>query len=178
MTDGGSSYKLAEKLSDKLDEMGKDLKSMIEQINDASSTLSKTSKIDDPVSPDPYCYFIVAMSADHLCSSHKSSRSSTVIFHLSSGLTRMPRHCRPRLPKHKRYREGWVWASEAPEGKMGSAMMRRMISTDLTWEADKDHFPPWRCQVWIREQQKYICLQDRMGLKSENTFMVDISGLL
>lgn len=43
-------YKLAERLSDKLDEMGKDLKSMIEQINDASTTLSKTSKTDDPVS--------------------------------------------------------------------------------------------------------------------------------
>ncbi|KAI9719277.1 MAG: hypothetical protein M1812_003607 [Candelaria pacifica] len=43
-------YKLAEKLSERLDEMGKDLTSMIEEINNASSTLSKTSKPDDPLS--------------------------------------------------------------------------------------------------------------------------------
>ncbi|KAL4875945.1 Nsp1-like C-terminal region-domain-containing protein [Aspergillus karnatakaensis] len=43
-------YKLAEKLSDRLDEMGKDLSSMIEEVNSASSTLSKTSKADEPIS--------------------------------------------------------------------------------------------------------------------------------
>lgn len=43
-------YKLAEKLTDRLDEMGKNLSSMIEAINEASSTLSKSSKSDDPVS--------------------------------------------------------------------------------------------------------------------------------
>ncbi|EED16557.1 nucleoporin Nsp1, putative [Talaromyces stipitatus ATCC 10500] len=43
-------YKLAEKLSERLDEMGKDLGSMIEEINSASSTLSKTNKTDEPVS--------------------------------------------------------------------------------------------------------------------------------
>ncbi|KAI4135619.1 MAG: hypothetical protein LQ347_000515 [Umbilicaria vellea] len=42
-------YKLAEKLSDRLDEMGKDLTSMIEEINTASTSLSKNSKADDPV---------------------------------------------------------------------------------------------------------------------------------
>lgn len=42
-------YKLAEKLSERLDGMGKDLTSMIDEINGASSTLSKTSKPDDPV---------------------------------------------------------------------------------------------------------------------------------
>lgn len=31
--------------------MGKDLTDMIEEINDASSTLSKHNKADDPVSP-------------------------------------------------------------------------------------------------------------------------------
>lgn len=46
------SYKLAEKLSERLDEMGKDLGSMIEEINNASSTLSKTNKTDEPVSPN------------------------------------------------------------------------------------------------------------------------------
>ena len=44
------SYQVASKLSERLDEMGKDLSTMIEEINDASSTLSKTGKADDPVS--------------------------------------------------------------------------------------------------------------------------------
>ena len=43
-------YQLAEKLSSRLDEMGKDLSSMVEEINDASSSLNKNSKPDDPVS--------------------------------------------------------------------------------------------------------------------------------
>lgn len=43
-------YRLAEKLTDRLDDMGKNLTSMIEAINEASTTLSKTSKVDDPVS--------------------------------------------------------------------------------------------------------------------------------
>ncbi|KAH8700305.1 Nsp1-like C-terminal region-domain-containing protein [Talaromyces proteolyticus] len=43
-------YKLAEKLSERLDEMGKDLGSMIEEVNSASSTLSKTNKADEPIS--------------------------------------------------------------------------------------------------------------------------------
>ena len=44
------SYQIGSKLSERLDEMGKDLTTMIEEINDASSTLSKTGKADDPVS--------------------------------------------------------------------------------------------------------------------------------
>ncbi|KAL8799418.1 MAG: hypothetical protein Q9182_005903 [Xanthomendoza sp. 2 TL-2023] len=43
-------YKLAEKLSMRLDDMGKDLGSMIEEINDASSSLNKHAKTDDPLS--------------------------------------------------------------------------------------------------------------------------------
>lgn len=37
-------------MSEKLDEMGKDLGEMIEEINSASSALNKNSKADDPVS--------------------------------------------------------------------------------------------------------------------------------
>ena len=51
-------YKLAEKLSERLDEMGKDLTSMIEEVNGASATLSKTSKADEPVSFPPSPSFI------------------------------------------------------------------------------------------------------------------------
>ncbi|PLN86255.1 Nsp1-like C-terminal region-domain-containing protein [Aspergillus taichungensis] len=43
-------YKLAEKLSERLDDVGKDLTSMIEEVNGASSTLSKTNKADEPIS--------------------------------------------------------------------------------------------------------------------------------
>jgi nuclear pore complex protein Nup62 len=43
-------YKLAEKLTDRFDEMGRDLAKMIKEINDISGTLSKGNKPDDPVS--------------------------------------------------------------------------------------------------------------------------------
>lgn len=43
-------YKLAENLTDRLDEMGKDLGKMITEINDISGSLSKGNKPDDPVS--------------------------------------------------------------------------------------------------------------------------------
>lgn len=43
-------YKLAEKMSERLEEMGKDLGEMIEEINSASASLNKNSKADDPVS--------------------------------------------------------------------------------------------------------------------------------
>jgi nuclear pore complex protein Nup62 len=43
-------YKLAEKLTDRLDEMSRDLSKMIKDINDISGTLSKGNKPDDPVS--------------------------------------------------------------------------------------------------------------------------------
>ncbi|KAI9732070.1 MAG: FG-nucleoporin nsp1 [Claussenomyces sp. TS43310] len=43
-------YKLAEKLTERLDEMGKDLAAMIQEINTASATLSQSNKPDDPLS--------------------------------------------------------------------------------------------------------------------------------
>lgn len=52
-------YKLAEKLSERLDEMGKDLTSMIEEVNGASATISKTNRADEPVSYfSPYCFLV------------------------------------------------------------------------------------------------------------------------
>jgi nuclear pore complex protein Nup62 len=45
-----SRYKLSEKLSDRLNELNRDLTEMIEEINTTSQTLSKTGKADDPVS--------------------------------------------------------------------------------------------------------------------------------
>ncbi|EEP76897.1 predicted protein [Uncinocarpus reesii 1704] len=43
-------YKLAERLSERLNDMGQDLTSMIEEVNSASTNLSKTSKADEPIS--------------------------------------------------------------------------------------------------------------------------------
>ncbi|KAF2182492.1 hypothetical protein K469DRAFT_510389, partial [Zopfia rhizophila CBS 207.26] len=42
-------YKLAEKLQDRLNELNKDLTEMIEEINNVGQTLSKTGKPDDPL---------------------------------------------------------------------------------------------------------------------------------
>jgi nuclear pore complex protein Nup62 len=43
-------YKLAEKLTQQLDEKSRDLSKMVKEINDISGTLSKGSKPEDPVS--------------------------------------------------------------------------------------------------------------------------------
>lgn len=43
-------YKLAEKLSQHLDEKSRDLAKMIKEINDVSGALSKTTRAEDPVS--------------------------------------------------------------------------------------------------------------------------------
>lgn len=42
-------YKLAEKLTQNLDERSRDLAKMVQEINDVSGTLSKSNKTDDPV---------------------------------------------------------------------------------------------------------------------------------
>ena len=43
-------YETAQQVSERLGEMGQDLASMIEEINAASSAISKTNRTDDPVS--------------------------------------------------------------------------------------------------------------------------------
>lgn len=43
-------YKLAERLIDRMDDMSKDMTKMIKEINDISGTLNKTGKTDDPLS--------------------------------------------------------------------------------------------------------------------------------
>lgn len=51
-------YKSAEKMSERLVDMGKDLSQMIQEINGAQSALNNRSKEDDPVS---LIYFLYAM---------------------------------------------------------------------------------------------------------------------
>jgi nuclear pore complex protein Nup62 len=60
-------YKLAERLTNRLDEMGKNLTSMIDAVNEASTTLSKTSKADDPVSAFGSC---IVPNTNHFQLSH------------------------------------------------------------------------------------------------------------
>lgn len=43
-------YKLAEKVGERLDDMGRDLQSMIEEVNAANASLGKSNKADEPVS--------------------------------------------------------------------------------------------------------------------------------
>ena len=43
-------YKLAEKLGERLKDMNRDLESMIEEVNAANASLNKNSKADEPVS--------------------------------------------------------------------------------------------------------------------------------
>ena len=71
--------------------MGKDLTTMIEEINDASSTLNRTGKADDPVSLFPGFIFQMTMADS------ASSRSSpkwfeclTVTLPNYSRLTKVP----------------------------------------------------------------------------------------
>lgn len=56
-------YKLAENVTDRLDEMGKDLGKMISEINDISGSLNKGNKPDDPVSGFHGCRALILGSA-------------------------------------------------------------------------------------------------------------------
>lgn len=94
-------YKLAEKLAGRLDDMGKDLTSMIQEINTASSSLSKAGKPDDPVSFGFYMNVWLHNLTSY--SYNRSSRSSTGICRSSNGSTRTPLRYRQRsLPLKKR----------------------------------------------------------------------------
>ena len=113
-------YKLAEKLTDRLDEMGKDLTKMIKEINDMSGSLSKGSKPDDPVClflsfcllPPPFSFYLgLVQLLTHMTnnnSSAKSSVSSTVTSPSSNGSTRTPPLSRPRWSLPRRPPAAWV----------------------------------------------------------------------
>lgn len=71
--------------------MGKDLTSMIEEINDTSSSLNKNNKPDDPVSLQ--LDLKLRVEADSLSSSLKSFAFSTVISLSFSKSTKVRLHC-------------------------------------------------------------------------------------
>lgn len=54
-------YKLAEKLTQQLDEKSRDLSKMVKEINDISGTLSKGTKTEDPVSNHSFPIFCFSL---------------------------------------------------------------------------------------------------------------------
>ena len=103
-------YKLAEKLSDRLNELNRDLTEMIDEINGVSQTLSKSSKPDDPVSlPFPFSLYFVFLETNlYILSSLKSSASSIRILVNSRPLIPAPRPCKPRLLLRRRKANVWA----------------------------------------------------------------------
>jgi nuclear pore complex protein Nup62 len=82
-------YKLAERLTDRLDGMGKELTTMIEAINDASTTLSKTSKSDDPVSFHTILIFVLLLIVFIAFSYRPCLKQSSY----ATAMDRRERHC-------------------------------------------------------------------------------------
>lgn len=126
-------YKLAEKLSERLDEMGKDLTSMIEEVNGASATISKTNRADEPVR----CLLLnhgVIYHADDCNRSLKSSASSTRIFPSCRSSTREPQSSKPRLrlPRRQDSQSPRALVTVIPALVWAVAMLP-MISTARTW---------------------------------------------
>lgn len=94
-------YKTAEKISDRLDAMGRGLTEMIEEVNTTSATLSKTNRVDEPVSSFDETSFIV-QCIDNCRRSLRLSASSTRIWPNYRSSTRVPPSCKPRLPMRSR----------------------------------------------------------------------------
>lgn len=131
---------MAEKLSERLDEMGKDLTSMIEEVNGASATLSKTNRADEPVSFQP----AISLRTHIEENAHKSYRSlrlsafSTPTCPNCRSSTWEPPSCRPRWPLPKRpasrSRRALDMGMPVPVWVEG---MPPMISTARTWDGDR-----------------------------------------
>lgn len=125
---------MAEKLSERLDEMGKDLTSMIEEVNGASSTLSKTNKADEPVRIPFSPRSLKLMLMYTMNRSRKSSASSTPTSRNCRSSTKAPRSSRPRSTPHRRPASpslrgsGMVWVA------LVWAVVPQMISIALTWD--------------------------------------------
>lgn len=131
-------YKLAEKLSERLDEMGKDLSSMIEEVNGASATLSKTSKADEPVS-SAFLFTILKNAVLTKCRFPKSCASSTRTSRSSSSSTRARQSSRTRSARRKRQARRCHLASDMDSVALSVARVRRMISTGRTWDVGDLH---------------------------------------
>jgi hypothetical protein len=84
--------------------MGKDLTSMIEEVNGASSTLTKTNKADEPVRHNlglvPFLWGFFLLT--HLYRSRRLSAFSTHTCPSCRSSTKALRTCSPRLPPPKK----------------------------------------------------------------------------
>lgn len=128
-------YKLAEKLSDRLNELNRDLTEMIDEINGVSQTLSKSSKPDDPVSlplPFPICFIFLKTNL-YILSFLKSSASSIRILANSRPLILVPRPYKPRLLLRRR--KANVWAA-LMDGRNLDLILRR-TSTGVSEGAEQ-----------------------------------------
>lgn len=104
-------------MSEKLDEMGKDLGEMIAEINNASSALNKNSKADDPVSS----ITIIGENENVLANSKlkqnsylKSSEYSIVISSNCKRSIKVLQHCKQKYLPHR----GTVRACDSPLDSM------------------------------------------------------------
>jgi hypothetical protein len=124
-----NSYKLAEKLSERLDEMGKDLTSMIEEVNGASSTLSKTNKADEPV-----CQYVpLVLHLIHLLTrpyrSLKSSAFSTHTCPNCRSSIKAPLNCRARSLQPKRQASRSLPVSDTDTTTLAWAMTTPLMTS-------------------------------------------------
>jgi seryl-tRNA synthetase len=115
-------YKLAEKLQDRLNELNKDLTEMIEEINTTSQTLSKTGKPDDPVRIISFAVLHAVMLT--FKSLQRSSGCSIPSSRSSSLSTLALRSCKRRSTRHRRRA-----ALLAPTDGTDWALILRMTST-------------------------------------------------
>lgn len=130
-------YKVAENLTDRLDEMGKDLGKMITEINDISGSVSKGNKPDDPVSTlssEAQLRLILDSESNTQYSSARLSASSMDTFSSCSGLT--PTRLPFRRRSTRRRRLATVWAPST----VTRTVMRRRASIGLTWVGGKRYF--------------------------------------
>ena len=122
-------YKLAEKLSERLDEMGTDLEAMVEEVNAANAGLSKTGKADEPVSS-------LQSTKSGILTDHRLLKSSRFLTRISISckpLIKGHLHCKLRWPKHRRRRAGSViWV----DSTLMTLLELRTTSIDPTWVED------------------------------------------
>jgi nuclear pore complex protein Nup62 len=104
-------YKFAEKLGERLEDMGRDLGGMIEEINAANAGLSKTTKADEPVSLTFSCLWTRTM-ADILDPTDHADRPNSEL------------PSQPVASHRSRYRGSASKGSCGAEGESGPGLSR------------------------------------------------------
>lgn len=134
---------------------------MIEEVNGASATLSKTNRADEPVSGIPILHPHNINKRTHaIHRSHRSSASSTRTCLNSRLSTRARQNCRPRLPPLRRLASrshpAWAMDTTAP---VWVGEMPPTTSTAPTW-ADGRGEGGWMCNDLIKDIRwsRAICL--------------------